>query len=90
MSARRHAHRRDAIEKDIIEALRQLGADVTPISGPGAPDLLIRYQGRLLAWEVKSSQGKRTKAQQASQWPIVRSTSEALAQLHLALQGDDR
>ena len=70
--------RRDANEKAIVEALEAVGAHVTRISGKGAPDLLVRYRGRLQAFEVKSTQGKRTAAQQETGWPIVRSVDEAL------------
>lgn len=72
------ARRRDAVEREIIEALRKVGADVFPISGPGAPDLLIRHRGRIVCLEIKGPSGKRTAAQVATQWPIVRSVSDAL------------
>jgi Holliday junction resolvase len=71
--------RRDLNEGAIVEALEGVGAHVTRLSGKGAPDLLIRFRGNLVAVEVKSGTGKRTDAQEASQWPIVRSVSEALA-----------
>ena len=75
------ARRRDASEKAIVAALEALGAHVTRVSGVGAPDLLVRWRGRLWAWEVKSATGTRTQAQQESQWPIVRSVDEAIAAL---------
>ncbi len=70
--------RRDANEKAIVAGLRALGAHVTPISGVGAPDVLVAFRGRLYAFEVKSVKGTRTAAQELSQWPIVRSMDEAL------------
>lgn len=70
--------RRDANEKPIMEACRACGAHVTQVSGKGAPDLLVRFRGRLYAWEVKSGTGKRTDAQEETQWPIIRTTDEAL------------
>lgn len=73
--------RRDTNEKGITEALRAVGADVAPISGKGAPDLLIRFRGQVYAVEVKTATGSRTKAQEESQWPVVRSVDEALALL---------
>lgn len=70
--------KRDAAEKPIVEALKAIGADVTQISGKGAPDLLIRFRGILVAVEVKSGKGKRTDAQEVSQWPIIRTAEDAL------------
>lgn len=70
--------RRDANEKAIVQALRAYGCDVIPVSGEGAPDLLIRRLGHLWAVEVKSVKGTRTKAQQESQWPIIRSIDDGL------------
>ena len=72
------ARRRDANEGEIIDALRAVGAHVTPISGEGAPDLLVRYRRKLYAFEVKTGAGRRTKAQADSLWPIVRSVADAL------------
>lgn len=73
--------RRDTSERAIVDALRAVGADVTQISGKGAPDLLVRFRGKLEAFEVKSGKGTRTEAQEDSQWPIVRSVEDALAAL---------
>lgn len=72
------ARKRDANEKAIRKALEALGADVTPVSGKGAPDILVRWQGHLWGFEVKSEKGKRTDAQSETQWPILRSVDEAL------------
>jgi Holliday junction resolvase len=72
------ARRRDANEKAIRQALEAVGAHVTPISGKGAPDLLVRYKGRIAAFEVKSAKGDRTVAQDETKWPIVRTVDEAL------------
>lgn len=73
------ARKRDLDEKAIRAALEALGAHVTQISGKGAPDLLVRFRGRIFAFEVKSGRGQRTAAQAETQWPIVRSVDEALA-----------
>lgn len=70
--------RRDENEKPIVAALRAVGAHVTPISGRGAPDLLVRFKGQLYAFEVKTEKGKRTKAQEATQWLVVRSVDDAM------------
>lgn len=62
--------------------LRQLGYEVTPISGKGAPDILVRPRTKrgANAWgfEVKSKGGKQTDAQEVTDWPIVRTVMEAL------------
>ncbi len=73
------ARKRDAMEKPIVEALEAVGADVTRISGKGAPDLLVRFRARLYAGEVKSEKGTQTEAQVKTGWPIWRSVDEALA-----------
>lgn len=71
--------KRDAAEGPIVDALRAVGAHVTRLSGVGAPDLLVRSpRGLLVALEVKGKHGKRTDAQEESQWPIVRTIDEAL------------
>lgn len=81
MGLKRWSARRDAIETPIVQALRAVGADVTRVSGKGAPDLLVRYRGRLAAFEVKTAKGDRTAAQTETQWPIVRSVEEALREI---------
>ena len=81
MSLKRWAARRDESEAAIVDALRAVGAQVTLISGTGAPDVLVRFRGRLAAFEIKSPGGTRTAAQHASDWPIVRTAAEALAVL---------
>lgn len=73
--------RRDAIEKPICQALRAIGAHVTQVSGEGAPDILVRYRGRLKAFEIKSKTGKQTAAQTETDWPILRSVDEAITQV---------
>lgn len=70
--------RRDLNEKAIVDALRAIGADVTRVSGPGAPDVIARYRGQLYAFEIKSQKGTQTEAQRETQWPVIRSVSEAL------------
>jgi Holliday junction resolvase len=59
------SRKRDANEKAIRKALEAAGAIVMPISGEGAPDLLVSYRGDLYALEVKSQIGTRTEAQKA-------------------------
>jgi hypothetical protein len=72
------ARKRDSNEKPIREALEAVGAEVFPISGKGAPDILVRLRGRLFGFEVKSKKGKRTNAQERTRWPVIRSVGEAL------------
>ena len=84
------ARRRDANEKAICEALRAAGATITKVSGVGAPDLLVRFRGRVYGLEVKGPKGKRTAAQRKSKWPVVRSATEALAKIGAAAHGESR
>ncbi len=68
--------RRDKNEKPILAALRACGCEVWQISGNGAPDVLARRGGALVAFEVKSEKGRETPNQGA--WPIVRTVAGAL------------
>lgn len=70
--------RRDANEPAIRQALHAVYAETWQVSGEGLPDLLVRYQGRLFAFEVKSEKGTQTASQQQTNWPLVRTTDEAL------------
>lgn len=78
MSLHRRNPKRDTNEGELIGALRAVGASVTQISGKGAPDLLVAFRGTLHGLEVKTKRGRRTTAQQASQWPIVRTVEDCL------------
>lgn len=51
----RRAARTDANQRDIVIALRKIGATVEPIQrlGHGIPDLLCGYRGRNILLEVK-------------------------------------
>lgn len=55
------AKRTDAIQKDIVKALRALGATVQDLSavGRGCPDLLVAFQNRNHLLEVKAPKGPR-------------------------------
>lgn len=76
------ARKRDANEMPIRKALEACGHAVTPVSGKGAPDLLVRVKGRsdglCHGLEIKSAKGKQTEAQEVTDWPIVRTPEEAL------------
>lgn len=86
MSLSRRNPRRDTVEPAIVEALQALGWTITRVSGKGAPDILARRQGHAsglpsglcFGFEIKAEKGRRTKAQQESQWPILRSVDDAL------------
>jgi hypothetical protein len=89
----RRAARRDANEREIIEALHKAGAYVKQINDEGAFDLLCWHAGKTLLLEVKDgkkppSARKLTEAEAAfhAEWPgdnlfIVNSVDEALALL---------
>lgn len=51
---KRYGGRRDANEREIIDALERAGAVVAQVDGPaGFPDLVVQHGGRLLLVEVK-------------------------------------
>lgn len=77
MSLHRHAARRDANEKGLVELLEASGATIWRLSGKALPDLLIRYRGSWAVCEVKTRKGRLTKAQAAIPWPVIRSDAEA-------------
>ena len=62
----RRAAKRDANEREIIQALRAAGATVVALNGIGVPDLLVGYKGRNYLLEVKNPEthGKLTRRQQ--------------------------
>ena len=72
------ARKRDRNEREIVLALRAVGAEVWRLSVPGGPDLLVRRAGRIWCFEVKTAKGTRTAAQALTQWQVVRTIDEAL------------
>ncbi len=71
MSLNRYAVRRDATERDIVSALRKVGAHVLVLD---AFDLLVWYRGKLSMLDCKVPKGKATAAQEAltrAGWPLV-------------------
>lgn len=78
------ARRRDANEAAIIEALRDIGVTVIPLSEKGVPDLMAysKWDGLRLI-EVKMPKGTLTPAQQEMRallpFSVARSVEQALA-----------
>jgi hypothetical protein len=62
----RHANRRDAIEREVINALERVGCTVQQLNGKDIPDLLVGRARRNYLMEVKDpetgklSPGQRT------------------------------
>ena len=55
--------RRDVNEKEIVDALRKIGASVSrlkdrDLNARGLPDLLVGYKGKTILIEVKSEKGR--------------------------------
>jgi homoserine kinase len=71
--------RRDASEKAIVAALRQIGAQVWHLSGAGLPDLLIYFRRQFYVVEVKTAKGKLRERQIDCPWTIVRTPEDAFA-----------
>ena len=57
MSPYRRAPRRDANEKDIVDALKHVGALVHRLDGKDIPDLLVGFDGQWFLMEVKMPLG---------------------------------
>lgn len=72
--------KRDAIEPEIIAALRAIGCQTFQLAGTGLPDVLVRVggSGRWVPLEIKSKGGRLTKAQGDLSWPVVRTVDEAI------------
>lgn len=64
--------RADHNQRDIIEALRKIGATVVSLTGVGrgVPDLMVGYRGSTWLLEVKQPGGKRSQRQMewAASW----------------------
>jgi hypothetical protein len=61
---RRNA-RADPNQKEIVKALRDIGASVTHLHmvGRGCPDILVGFRGRNTLMEIKTKKGKLNKRQ---------------------------
>ena len=79
-------HRADGNQKEIVDALRDIGASVLVLSqvGGGCPDLMIGWRGKNYLLEVKTPKGKLRLGQKEffDTWRgrafIVRSADEVL------------
>ena len=60
MALHRRNPKRDANEREIIEALKQIGCTVKQLSAKGIPDLLVGYRGTNFLLEVKQPNGSLT------------------------------
>ena len=58
VSLHRRAAKRDAVEPEIIDALRRLGWSILRLSVKDGPDLAIAKHGRTLLCEVKTGDRK--------------------------------
>ena len=80
----KYAAKRDANEREIIDALEKAGCQVWQVNHAGLPDLYVMRAGKGYWLECKSGRyGKLTKAQQANlerglRFEIVRCPIEAL------------
>ena len=63
--------KRDDNEREIILALRIVGAKVQQLDGTGIPDLLVAYSGQLFLLEVKdpSKANGQASKRSSSKWP---------------------
>jgi Holliday junction resolvase len=82
VSLNRYAKRRDANEKQIVDALQAVGASVVRLDKP--LDLLVGINGRCYIIEVKTEKGRLTKDQKKfialwrGQYAIVTNVDEAI------------
>lgn len=93
----RYAAKRDKTERDIVDALRGIGAQVFRLhtARPGVPDLVVVWRGRTVFMEVKAPGGRLSPAQcetcaaieaAGGQVAVVRSVDEALHALQCVEQ----
>lgn len=87
----KYAARRDSNEKEIVQALRDLGASVTYLNLPNAPDLLVGYNFETYLFEIKEKKGKLREGQieWSKQWRgkptlVVRCLEDALKELGIS------
>lgn len=76
----------DQNQREIIDALRRVGASVYPLhfAGKGCPDLIVGFRGRNFLLEVKTERGRLNAEQRdfhqawRGQVAVVRSRREAV------------
>jgi len=81
-----YSKRTDANQREIVEALRAVGASVADLSrfGHGFPDLCVGFRGVNYLLEIKSEHGKLTEPEMdwfhgwEGQAVVVRNVTEAL------------
>ena len=91
-------NRADNNQKEIVDALRGIGASVLVLSqvGGGCPDLLVGYRGKEYLLEIKAKNGDLSDSQKEffDNWQgrpyIVRSVDEALELLNCIWDGVDK
>lgn len=76
MTLSRRNPRRDANEGALVAGWRAIGAEVWRVSGPGLPDVLVRFRGRLHGFEIKTATGKLRESQGA--FPVIRDMEAGL------------
>lgn len=96
MPGRGRARRTDGTHAAIRDGLRELGAEVTDLSGVGGgiPDMIVRWRGRSVWMDAKTSGGGETSLQ-SDLWPrlpggpviVARSVEDAVSQI-LAVNDD--
>ncbi|MBI1924386.1 hypothetical protein HYR99_09060 [Candidatus Poribacteria bacterium] len=77
----------DHNQREIVSALRQIGASVYPLhfAGNGCPDLLVGFRGKNFLMEVKTERGRLNADQRTfhASWrghvAVVKSASEAVS-----------
>lgn len=79
MSIKRWDARRDGNERALVAGWRAIGAEVWQVSGKGLPDVLVRFRGRLHAFEIKTAKGKLTEHQ--GDFPVVRTMEDGLREI---------
>ncbi len=84
MSLHRRAAKVDACQREIVKALRSIGADVFYIREP--VDLMCGFKGRTVALEIKDPQRGRLTAAQTEFFRTYRGEAYIVQDVHQALK----